>query len=189
MQENPRPEEESIIKDISNLFRLRREQNYSATKDIANFFRLEKKTKAIKDRILRDIKNLFEHEEEENYCKSVRVINNWSNNCVEQKINSDRNKTLLVEEHLNKIRSYLKDIINNLKKWDSTKIRLTIANDFIFSIDNAECVMHSKSDKIEIVISDEVDKVIKKLFDSLKNRYQNNLEPIEVSDFVFVMFI
>ena len=49
--------------------------------------------------------------------------------------------------------------------------------------------MHSKSDKIEIVISDEVDKVIKKLFDSLKNRYQNNLEPIEVSDFVFVMFI
>ena len=43
MQENPRPEEESIIKDISNLFRLRREQNYSAIKDIAKFFRLEKK--------------------------------------------------------------------------------------------------------------------------------------------------
>ena len=43
MQENPRPEQESIIKDISNLFRLRREQNYSAIKDIANFFRLEKK--------------------------------------------------------------------------------------------------------------------------------------------------
>ena len=29
--------------------------------------------------------------------------------------NSERNKTLPVEEYLNKIRPYLKDIINNLK--------------------------------------------------------------------------
>ena len=34
-----------------------------------------------------------------------------------------------------------------------------------------ECVMHSKSDNIEIMISDEADEVIKKLSDSLKNRY------------------
>ena len=30
--------------------------------------------------------------------------------------------------------------------------------------------MHSKSDNIEMMISDEADEVIKKLFDSLKNR-------------------
>ena len=42
-------EEENIIKDIRNLFRLKKE------------------TKAIKDRILRYLKNLFEHEGEENY--------------------------------------------------------------------------------------------------------------------------
>ena len=66
-------EEENIIKDIRNLFRLKKELNYTAIKDIRNFFRLEKETKAIKDRILRDIKNLFEHEEEENYYKPVRV--------------------------------------------------------------------------------------------------------------------
>ena len=36
--------------------------------------------------------------------------------------------------------------------------------------------MHTKRDNIEIVISDEADEVIKKLFDSPKNRYQNNLE-------------
>ena len=34
--------------------------------------------------------------------------------------------------------------------------------------------MHSKSDNIEIMISDEADEVIKKLVDSLKKRYQNN---------------
>ena len=91
-----------------------------------------------------------------------------------------------VEEYLNKIRPYLKDIINNLKKSDTWKIQLAIANNFIFSIDNnEEHVMHSKSDSIEIMINDEANKVIKELFDSLKNRYQNNLESMEGSGFVF----
>ena len=41
-----------------------------------------------------------------------------------------------------------------------------IANNFVSSIDNNEkCVMHSKSDNIEIMISDKEDEVIKKLFD------------------------
>ena len=137
-------EEENIIKDIRNLFRLKKEQNYTAVKDIRNLFRQEKETKAIKDRILRDIKNLFEHEkEEENYYKPVRVSNFWSNNYIEYESNGDRNKTLSVEEYLNKIRPYLKDIINNLKKSDTWKIQLTIANNFISSIDNdEECVIH-----------------------------------------------
>ena len=69
-------EEENIIKDIRNLFRLKKEQNYTAIKDIINLFRKEKETKVIKGRILRDIKNLFEHEKEEvNYYKTVRVSN------------------------------------------------------------------------------------------------------------------
>ena len=58
-------EEENIIKDIKNLFRLRKEQNYAAIKCIRNIFRQDKETKAIKDRILRDIKKFFEHEKEE----------------------------------------------------------------------------------------------------------------------------
>ena len=36
--ESLRPKEENIIKDIRNLFRLKREQNYTAVKDIKNFF-------------------------------------------------------------------------------------------------------------------------------------------------------
>ena len=74
------------------------------------------------------------------------------------------------------MRPYLKDIINNLKKSNTWKIQLAIANNFISSIDNNEKrVMHSKSDKIEIMVIDETDEVIE-FFDSLKNRYQNNLE-------------
>ena len=55
-------------KDIRNIFRLEKEQNYTAINNIRNFFKQEKETKATEDGLLRDIKNLFEHEkEEENY--------------------------------------------------------------------------------------------------------------------------
>ena len=58
----------------------------------------------------------------ENYYKPVKVNNFWSNNYIEYKSNSDRNKILSVEEYLDKIRPYLKDIINDLKKSDTWKI-------------------------------------------------------------------
>ena len=45
--------------------------------------------------------------------------------------------------------------------------------------------MHSKTDYKEIMISDLTDKVIGKLFNSLKNRYQNNLQLMRGSDFIF----
>ena len=72
----------------------------------------------MKDRILRDTKDLFEHKEEENYHKPVIMSNFQSNNYIEYKSNSDRNKTLSVEEYLNKISQHLK-IIYNLKKFDT----------------------------------------------------------------------
>ena len=43
-------------------------------KDVKNLFRLKKENEAIKDRIIRDIRNLFQHEEED-YYKPVRVFN------------------------------------------------------------------------------------------------------------------
>ena len=68
--ENPSSEEEKIIKDITNLFRL------------------EKDVKGIKDIVLRNIKNIFEYErEEENYYETVNVNNFWSNNYIEYKNN------------------------------------------------------------------------------------------------------
>ena len=45
--------------------------------------------------------------------------------------------------------------------------------------------MHSKTDNIEIMMNDEADEVIKELFDSFKNRYQNNLESMKGTESVF----
>ena len=81
MIKNLRLKEEKIIKDIRNLFRLKKEQNETAIKDIQNLFRLKKEIKGIKNILLTNIKNLFEYEkEEENYDKPVRVNNFRSNN-------------------------------------------------------------------------------------------------------------
>ena len=52
--ENPRYEEDKIIKDTRNLFRLKKEQNETAIKDIRNLFRLKKEVKGIKDIVLRN---------------------------------------------------------------------------------------------------------------------------------------
>ena len=93
-------------------------------KDIRNLFRLKKYIKGMKDVVLRYNKNLFNYEkEEENYYKKVRVNNFWGNNYVEYKSNGDKNKILSAEEYLNKIRPYLKRVKNNLKKSGMWKIQ------------------------------------------------------------------
>ena len=45
--------------------------------------------------------------------------------------------------------------------------------------------MHSKSDNIEFMINDEIEELIKKLFNSLKNRYHDRLDSLKGSEFVF----
>ena len=95
----------------------------------------------------------------------------------------------MVAEYLNKIRLYLRDIINILKNLTRGKLTitiliiLTIAINFISSKDNdEERVVYLKSD---IIINSRADEVIKKLLQSLKNRYQNNLKLMKDGEFDF----
>ena len=56
-------------------------------------------------------------------------------------------KTLSIKEYLDKIKSYLKDTINNLKKFNRRQIQLTIAIDFLSSKDtDKKRVVHSSND-------------------------------------------
>ena len=65
--------------------------------------------------------------QEEDYCKPVRVGDFWSNYYIKYISNRDRNKTLLIKGNPDEIIQYLKDIIDNLKKFDTWKIQFTIA--------------------------------------------------------------
>ena len=68
--------------------------------------------------ILRDINSPFEHEKKKEISyEPVKVINFWSNNYIEYKSNGDKDRILSVEEFLDKIRPYLRDIINDIKQF------------------------------------------------------------------------
>ena len=45
MIESPKPEERKIIKDITNIFRLKKELDENTNKDIRNLFRIKKETR------------------------------------------------------------------------------------------------------------------------------------------------
>ena len=93
-------------------------------------------------------------QEKQNYHIPARVGDSWNNNYIKNESNDDRNKALLIEEYLNRIIPYLKDIINDLKT---------------YSKDNdEEYVMYSRSDNIEIIINVKADiEVIEEFFQSL----------------------
>ena len=59
----------------------------------------------------------------------------------------------------------LKDIINDLKKLDAWETQLTITVNFVSSKDDndEEGEMHSKSNKIEIMMNDKADEVLENL--------------------------
>ena len=86
------------------------------------------------------------------------------------------------------IRPYLLNMINDHKNQSEWKILLTIAVNFISSKPDSDetCIMHTKSNNIEIMIGSDTNEVIEKLFESLSEEYQENLkEKMSGSDFVF----
>ena len=130
-------------------------------KNIRNLFKLKKENQAIKDRIIRDIKSLFEKEED--YDKTIREGNAWNNNYIEYESNGNKNKILSIKEHHDETKPHLKDVIKNLQKSYVWKIQLTIEIISVSSKDtDEERIMHLKSDSIELVIRDKADEVIKK---------------------------
>ena len=67
--------------------------------------------KIIEDRIIRSIRTFFEQEGDDEDFKPKRLSNFWNNNYIEYKSSGDRNKNLSLDEYLNKIEPYSRDII------------------------------------------------------------------------------
>ena len=69
-------------------------------KDIMNLFRLKKKKDSdIKDNVIIDIRTWFESDEE-NYYEPVRIGNSFSSNFGKYESNTDKGKTLSIEENI-----------------------------------------------------------------------------------------
>ena len=156
---------------------------------------------------IRDIENLFNQSIDEDYYKQIRTNPNGfdnKNNYIEYESKEDKDKILLPEEYLNMIRPYLSDAtddhkahrklkvhsgnkIIDYKTQSEWKIQLTMSIIFISSTDSDEiCKMHAKSDNIEIMMGSETEEIIKELFKSLLQKYQEQLEEsMRGSEFIF----
>ena len=94
---------------------------------------------------------------------------------------------LSTDKYLDKIESYLNNLIDDRKAQGEWKIQLTMAINFISTNDSDETsAMHTKSDNVEIMIGIEKDEIMEKRFNSPLQRYLKNLEEsMKGSKFVF----
>ena len=84
-------------------------------------------------------------------------------------------------------RIHSRNTITEHKTQGKWKIHLTMAINFISSKDYDEtCTMHTKSNNVEIMIGSKTDEIIKELFKSIFQRYQEGLEEsMRGSEFIF----
>ena len=172
---------DKIIRDTWTLYET--EEEKKERKDLEK--KKEHNERLNKDGIIRDIMAHFEQEED--YYELKRVYNFWKNNYMGYESNSDKNRNLSLDENLNKIETYPRDIIINLQNSDKWEIQLAIAINFISSKDTEEeRVMHSNSDNMKFTSWDDANEVVDELPKSLRSKYQEKLETsMKGSDFIF----
>ena len=125
---------------------------------------------------IRNIQDLFKLPIDEDYYKPTLVKSGYNNNYIQYESKGD--KILTVKEYLGLIESYLADMINDYKSKGEWKIQLTAEINFTsLKPDSDETRMiRTKSDNKEIMIGSDTNEVIKELFKSFLQRYQEGLQ-------------
>ena len=120
------------------------------------------------------IRNLFK-EVDKDYYKPIQTKSAFNDNYTEYESKGVKNKNLSPEKYLDLIRPYLSDMINGHKTQSEWKMQIQI--NFISSKDSEETrTMHPKRNNIEILIGNERDEIIEKVFEPLLQKYQEVLE-------------
>ena len=88
----------------------------------------------------------------------------------------DKDAKSALYKYFDKIKPYLKDMIDDYKSKGEWKIQITMRIIFISFIDKNETqVMHTKSDNVEIMNGTDTSDAINKLINSFMKRYQEEL--------------
>ena len=115
---------------------------------------------------MRDAESLFDEASEEDYYKPIFVKSFHKGNYKHYESNGDIERKLSACQHLNKIRPYLYDLINDHKiarrVW---KIQINMYVHFISSKGTGEtCVCYIWSDNVSIIQGENTNDIIKKKF-------------------------
>ena len=135
---------------------------------------------------IRNIQDLFKSSIDEDCYKLTLVKSGYNSNYIQYE--SKGNKILSVKEYLGLIEPYLANMINDYKSKGEWKIQLTAEINFTSLNPDSDKtrIMHTKSDNTEIMIGIDTNEVIKELFKSFLQRYQEGLqEKMRGSEFEF----
>ena len=160
-------------------------------KNIERYFKKLKKDlnkiKIYEYNITHDICNLFNEITKEDYYEPIEIKSAFDGSYIEYESRGDNDDNLSLEEYLNIIRLFLRDMINNHKAHGEWKIQLVMKINFISSLDDNEfCVIYTKSDNVEIMSGTETSDAINELFKSFLRRYQEGLQTkMRGSSFIF----
>ena len=135
---------------------------------------------------IKDIKDLFKPSIDKDYYKPVLVKSGHNNNFVQYESRGDR--ILSIREYLALIEKYLKKLINQYKKEGEWKMQLIAEINFISLKPGSDetHVMYTRSDNEEFMIGDDTNEIMKSLFESFLQKFEENLqEKMRGSDFGF----
>ena len=121
------------------------------------------------------------------YYKPIEVKSSFKGNYVKYESNGDKNRSLTIAFYLWKVGPFLYDLINFYKTIVEWKIQLSMQVNFITdNNDDKGLILLTKSDIVEIKRSIDTKTIVTKLFDTLKQRYQEGLETkMDSSNYIF----
>ena len=119
-------------------------------------------------------------------CEPVLIKSGFDNNYLEYMSNG--NNSLSFNEYLELIKPYLYDLINVYKAKGEWKLQLSVEISFVSRKPGSDenRVMYTRSTPEEFMIGSETEEVAEKLFMSILQKYQDNLQnKMKGSDFIF----
>ena len=137
---------------------------------------------------IKDIKNLFKLSIDKDYYKPTLVKSGFNNNYVQYE--SKRDKILTLKEYLLLIEKYLRELINYYKNKGEWKLQLTAEINFISLKPGSHetRIMHTRSDNEEFMNGDDTNEIVKRLFESFLQKYEENLQiKMKGSDILFIL--
>ena len=128
---------------------------------------------------------MFKLSIDKDYYKPILVKSGYKGNCIQYESRGD--KILTLKEYLDLIEKYLRKLINYYKHKGEWKVQLIAEISFISLKPGSDGtrIMHMRSDNEEFMNGSDTDEILKGLFESFLQKYENLQEKMRGSDFEF----
>ena len=176
----------SELKNIkTNLYKKEKTKKISSNKTSKYLDELDKKILKLDEyrdyddyeyKGIKNIKDLFKASINKDHYKPKLVNSGYNNNYVEYESRGGR--ILSIREYLTLIEIYLRELIDKYKNEGEWKVQLSAEINFISLKPGSDetRAMYTRSDNEEFISGDDTNEIIKLLFESFLQRFEENLQ-------------